>query len=140
MALPQPPKLNVGERIKEFVIKKKLGEGACGAVYLVQNAKDAKILGAMKVEAIQKSKEDEILKMEVYVLKRLQKSKHACKLLSAGKSHNYNYLIMSLLGKELGELRRRLPDRKMTLSSVLRIGYQCTEALQDLHAIGFVHR
>lgn len=39
-----PPKINVGDKIKDqFLVKKKLGEGSCGMVYLVLNIKDNKV-------------------------------------------------------------------------------------------------
>ncbi|VBB32962.1 unnamed protein product [Acanthocheilonema viteae] len=135
-----PPKIAIGDKIKDqFLVKKKLGEGSCGMVYLVLNIKDAK-KAAMKVEPLMKSKDDEILKMEVYVLKKMQRSKHVCQLLAAGKTSSYNFLIMSLLGKELSDIRRRLRDRKMSIGSVLKIGIQSTTAIHDLHKVGFVHR
>uniref|UniRef100_A0A914PWU9 Protein kinase domain-containing protein n=1 Tax=Panagrolaimus davidi TaxID=227884 RepID=A0A914PWU9_9BILA len=123
-----------------FTIKKKLGEGACGTVYLVHNVKNDKIRGAMKCEPQQKSKEDEILKMEVYVLRKIQSSNHACRLIASGKHTGFSFVVMSLLGKELSELRRRFPDRKMPLASTLKIGFQTITALQDLHVAGFIHR
>ncbi|VDN92130.1 unnamed protein product [Brugia pahangi] len=135
-----PPKISIGDKIKDqFLVKKKLGEGSCGMVYLVLNIKDTK-RAAMKVEPLMKSKDDEILKMEVYVLKKMQQSKHVCQLLAAGKTSSYNFLIMSLLGKELSDIRRRLHDRKMSIGSVLKIGIQSTTAIHDLHKVGFVHR
>uniref|UniRef100_A0A915PG43 Protein kinase domain-containing protein n=1 Tax=Setaria digitata TaxID=48799 RepID=A0A915PG43_9BILA len=83
------PKIAIGDKIKDqFLVKKKLGEGSCGTVYLVLNIKDTK-KAAMKVEPFMKSKDDEILKMEVYVLKRMQRSKHACRLLAAGKTLSF---------------------------------------------------
>ncbi|VDK55847.1 unnamed protein product [Gongylonema pulchrum] len=87
----------------------------------------------MKVEPFMKSKDDEILKMEVFVMKKMQQSKHICRLLAAGKTNTFSFLIMSLLGKELSEIRRRLPDRKMSLGSVLKIGIQSTEVLLALN-------
>ncbi|VDK42407.1 unnamed protein product [Anisakis simplex] len=124
-----PIKLNVGDKVRDqFIVRKKLGEGSCGTK------------AAMKVEPFMKSKDDEILKMEVFVLKKLQKSKHCCRLLLAGKMNNFSFLIMSLLGKELSDIRRRLPDRKMSVASTLRIGVQSVEAIYDVHTIGFVHR
>jgi hypothetical protein len=51
----------------------------------------------MKVEPFMKNKDDEILKMEVFVLRKLQKSKHACKFYMAGREKSYSFLIMSLL-------------------------------------------
>lgn len=39
-----PPKIAIGDKIKDqFLVKKKLGEGSCGMVYLVLNIKDAKV-------------------------------------------------------------------------------------------------
>uniref|UniRef100_A0A914Y7W9 Protein kinase domain-containing protein n=1 Tax=Panagrolaimus superbus TaxID=310955 RepID=A0A914Y7W9_9BILA len=141
MATAAAIKLNVGDKIKDsFTVRKKLGEGACGTVYLVQSCKNAKIWAAMKVEPAQKNKDDEILKMEVFVLKKLQQSKHVCRLLMSGRTSAYSFVVMSLLGKELGDLRRRMPERKMSLSTVLRIAYQSSQAIQDLHQAGFIHR
>ncbi|VDO46166.1 unnamed protein product [Haemonchus placei] len=132
-----PVKINIGDKIKDqFVIKKKIGEGACGQVYLVHLSGRA----AMKVEPLMKCKEDEILKMEIFVLKKIQNSRHVCRCLASGKTDSYTYVVMSLLGKELSEIRRRLPNRKISLPSTLRISIQVVRALQDLHEAGFVHR
>ncbi|KAK0419208.1 hypothetical protein QR680_014015 [Steinernema hermaphroditum] len=136
-----PLKLAINDKIKDqFIIRKKLGEGSCGTVFLVQNLKEPKIRAAMKVEPFMKCKDDEILKMEVFVLKRMQSSKHVCRLLMAGKISNFSFMVMSLLGKELSDIRRRLPDRKMSVASVLKIGIQCCQAVHDMHMVGFVHR
>ncbi|EGT57458.1 hypothetical protein CAEBREN_18003 [Caenorhabditis brenneri] len=126
-----PVKVNMGDKIKDqFVVKKKLGEGACGQVFLVELLQ-GKGRAAMKVEPLMKNKEDEILKMEVYVLKKLQNSRHVCRLLGSGKTDTYTYLVMSLLGKEIGDVRRRLKDRKISAPSTLRIFIQLVKALQN---------
>uniref|UniRef100_A0AAF5PJW5 Protein kinase domain-containing protein n=2 Tax=Wuchereria bancrofti TaxID=6293 RepID=A0AAF5PJW5_WUCBA len=134
-----PSKFSIGDKIKEFLVKKKIGDGSCDMVCLVLNIKDTK-RAAMKLEPLMKSKDDEILKMEVYLFKKMQQSKHVCQLLAAGKTSFYNFLIMSLLGKESSDIRRRLHDRKMSIGSVLKIGIQSTTAIHDLHKVGFVHR
>ncbi|CAB3410847.1 unnamed protein product [Caenorhabditis bovis] len=135
-----PVKISPGDKIKEqFLVKKKLGEGACGQVFLVELLQ-GKGRAAMKIEPLMKNKEDEILKMEVFVLKKLQNSRHVCRLLGSGKTETYTYLVMSLLGKEIGDLRRRLPGRKMSAPSTIRIFIQVVKALQDMHEAGFVHR
>ncbi|EFO90509.1 hypothetical protein GCK72_000558 [Caenorhabditis remanei] len=135
-----PVKVNMGDKIKDqFVVKKKLGEGACGQVFLVELLQ-GKGRAAMKVEPLMKNKEDEILKMEVYVLKKLQNSRHVCRLLGSGKTETFTYLVMSLLGKEIGDVRRRMPGRKISAPSTLRIFIQLVKALQDMHEAGFVHR
>uniref|UniRef100_A0A8R1DMI0 Protein kinase domain-containing protein n=2 Tax=Caenorhabditis japonica TaxID=281687 RepID=A0A8R1DMI0_CAEJA len=141
MATPiAPVKINTGDKIKDqFVVKKKLGEGACGQVFLVDLIQ-GKGKAAMKVEPLMKDKLDEILKMEVYVLKKLQSSRHVCRLLGSGKTDTYTYMVMSLLGKEVADIRRRLPQRKISAPSTVRIFIQLVKALQDMHEAGFVHR
>ncbi|VDO62712.1 unnamed protein product [Heligmosomoides polygyrus] len=51
-------------------------------------------------------------------------SRHVCRCLASGKTDSYTYVVMSLLGKELSEIRRRLPNRKISLPSTLRISIQ----------------
>lgn len=139
----EPPpdiKIAVGDKISDgkYVVKKKLGEGSCGQVYLVSDKNDNQL--AMKVEPKMKNKEEEILKMEIYVLKKLQNSKHVCRFYSSGVQSNYSYVVMSLLGQELSELRRRCPSRRMGHSSVLRIAIQSIAGIEDMHNAGFIHR
>uniref|UniRef100_A0A914Z147 Protein kinase domain-containing protein n=1 Tax=Panagrolaimus superbus TaxID=310955 RepID=A0A914Z147_9BILA len=92
MSTPAPIVLNSGTNVKGFLIKRKLGEGACGTVYLVHSIKNDKIRGAMKVEPQMKSKEDEILKMEVFVLRKIQSSNHACRLMASGKHTGFSFV------------------------------------------------
>ncbi|KAI1730168.1 protein kinase domain-containing protein [Ditylenchus destructor] len=142
MATPIAPlKIKDGDVIKgRYVVKKKLGEGACGSVYLVSSVKDQKIKAAMKAEPFMTSKDDEILKMEIHALQKIQFSKHVCRTLLAGKTDNFSFLVMTLLGKELSELRRRVPGRKFSRGTCIKIGIQATQALCDLHTAGFIHR
>ena len=48
--------------------------------------------------------------MEVAVLKALQhNSSHVCKFYGCGRDERFNYIVMSLVGKSLAELRRAQP-------------------------------
>ncbi len=54
--------------------------------------------------------------MEVAVLKALQhKSEHVCKFYGCGRDERFNYIVMSLVGKSLAELRRAQPKGLKTL-------------------------
>ncbi|GMS90411.1 hypothetical protein PENTCL1PPCAC_12586, partial [Pristionchus entomophagus] len=133
-------KIEVGDKVSDgrFTVKKKIGEGACGQVYLVADKNDNML--AMKVELKAPNPADEILKMEIYVLKKLQNSRHVTKFYSSGVQSNYSFVVMSLLGTELADLRRRCPGRRMAHSSVLRIAIQAVEGIEDMHKAGFIHR
>lgn len=50
------------------------------------------------------------------------------------------YIVMEMLGPNLGDLRRRRATRQFTLGTVLRVGKQMVEALRDVHNVGFLHR
>ena len=79
--------------------------------------------------------------MEVAVLKKLQScSPHICTLLGCGKTDRINYIIMTLLGPNLSELRKQQPKQKFSLSTTLRVGVQVIAALRAMHNCGFLHR
>lgn len=124
----------------QWQIVKKLGEGGFGAVYEAKNIRNPNQMGAMKAEPFGSFKDDEVLKMEAHVLKALCKAKHSCKLFATGKTPKYNYLVMTLLGKSLGDLRRDAPDQKFSRGTVVHIGLECLEAIEELHKVGFLHR
>lgn len=55
--------------------------------------------------------------MEVAVLKALQNnSRHVCKFYGCGRDERFNYIVMSLVGKSLAELRRAQPRGKKKLT------------------------
>ena len=79
--------------------------------------------------------------MEVVVLKRLQScSPHICTLLGCGRTDKINYMVMSLLGPNLSELRKQQPNQKFSLSTTLRVGVQVIAAVRAMHNCGFLHR
>ena len=78
--------------------------------------------------------------MEVTVLRRLQGKDHVCKFLGGGTNDLYNYVVMTLHGKNLAELRRSQTRQCFTLSTSLRISLQILQAIESIHVIGFLHR
>lgn len=47
---------------------------------------------------------------------------------------------MTLVGRNLSDLRRSCPQCRFTLSTSLRLGLQCMEAIEVMHALGLLHR
>ena len=65
---------------------------------------------------------------------------HVCAFISCGRNEKFNYVVMSLQGKNLAELRRSQPKGCLTLSTTLRISLQILYAIEAIHSVGFLHR
>ena len=78
--------------------------------------------------------------MEAVVLKRLQGVHQVCTLLDCGKTEDFNFIVMSLLGTNLSELRKKQSNHKFSISTVLILGMQIFKVVQDMHNCGFLHR
>lgn len=65
---------------------------------------------------------------------------HVCKFISCGRNENFNYLVMSLQGSNLAELRRSQPKGVFSQSTMLRLGFQILRSIKAIHEAGFLHR
>uniref|UniRef100_F1L9R3 Tau-tubulin kinase 1 n=1 Tax=Ascaris suum TaxID=6253 RepID=F1L9R3_ASCSU len=130
-------KLEIGEKIDQWVVEDKLGEGGFGSVYKVSRKKE---IFALKTENLNETVK--VLKMEVYVLKMAEKkrSKHFCKCEDSGMYKSMLYIVMTMVGPCLQDIRKELPGQKLSVGCALSVGIQCLEAIEELHAIGFLHR
>src|SRR6218665_3619194 len=83
--------------------------------------------------------------MEVAVLKKLQTTNaNVCRFIGCGRNERFNYCVMSILGKNLAELRRSVvainQKPAFSLSTALRLSQQILHSIQAIHSIGFLHR
>lgn len=78
--------------------------------------------------------------MEALILTKLQNMHQVCEFFGCGKTENVNYIIMSLLGPNLSQLRKKQPNKKFSISTVLRLGSQMLTAVHSIHNCGFLHR
>ena len=115
----------------------KIGGGGFGQIYEALDLVTKEHV-ALKLESTKQAKQ--VLKMEVTVLRRLQGKDHVCRFIGGGTTEHFNYVAMSLQGKNLAELRRAQPKQCFSLSSTLRLGSQILTAIQHIHTIGFLHR
>ncbi|GMR59057.1 hypothetical protein PMAYCL1PPCAC_29252, partial [Pristionchus mayeri] len=119
-------------------VKSKIGGGGFGEIYEAADVQNHNESVAIKVESSKATKQ--VLKMEVAVLRRLQGKRHACKFYGCGRNDEFNYLVMSLQGKNLADLRRETPRQCFSLSTSIRIAHQILEGIREIHSIGFLHR
>ncbi|CAF0792230.1 unnamed protein product [Adineta ricciae] len=130
--------LKKGDSIKSrWRITHKIGGGGFGQIYQAYDKLRQEFV-AVKVESNSQSRQG--IRMEVTVLRRIQNRQHICELFSGGVSTLYNYMIMTLLGLSLSEIRRNTQEQRFTLSTTLRISLQILEAIESIHSIGFLHR
>ncbi|CAF4161048.1 unnamed protein product, partial [Adineta steineri] len=95
-----------GDLIKSrWRITQKIGGGGFGQIYQAYD-KLRRELVAVKVESNSQPRQG--IRMEVTVLRRIQNREHVCELFSGGISTLYNYMVMTLLGSSLSELRKNL--------------------------------
>ncbi|KAL3873107.1 hypothetical protein ACJMK2_036264 [Sinanodonta woodiana] len=130
--------LQAGQVVKDrWKVVRKVGGGGFGEIYEGVDLV-TKELVALKLESAKQPKQ--VLKMEVAVLKKLQGRDHVCRFIGCGRNEKYNYVVMTLQGKNLAELRRSQSKGCFTLSTTLRLGAQILLAIESIHEVGFLHR
>lgn len=131
-----------GQIIKDrWRIQSKIGTGGFGSIYEAYDCLSKESI-AIKIESAEQVKQ--VLKMEVAVLKKLQGHPHVCRFIGCGRTEKFNYVCMSLQGKNLAELRRSCTVNSsragFSLSTTLRLGQQILRAIKSIHSVGFLHR
>ncbi|XP_064602559.1 uncharacterized protein LOC135468308 [Liolophura sinensis] len=130
--------LQPGQVVKDrWKVVKKIGGGGFGEIYEGFDLVTKENV-ALKLESAKQPKQ--VLKMEVAVLKKLQGRDHVCRFIGCGRNDKYNYVVMSLQGKNLAELRRSQSRGCFSISTTLRLGAQILRAIESIHEVGFLHR
>ncbi|VDK35988.1 unnamed protein product [Gongylonema pulchrum] len=83
------------------------------------------------------------MKLDALVLKQLNERGIAegfPRLIAAGRTTLYKYIVMELVGPDLQRLRRATPTKKFSLSSSLRIASQTLDRIEALHDCGWLCR
>lgn len=90
-----------------------------------------------QVESVKAPVHEQVLRMDVNVLKRMRdkKSRHFVTLLSIGSTDRVNYMITSLVGSNLHELKRKQRG-KFKFRTVAHLASNILEALKEMHEIG----
>ncbi|KAE9420067.1 hypothetical protein Angca_005956, partial [Angiostrongylus cantonensis] len=144
-------KIDPGETIKSdsftWKITKLLGSGGFGDVYKVikENSNDNKEY-AMKTEMVGGDRLKLRLKIEVLVLSQChevtnpEKKKHFVPFIDRGKTDDFKFLVMGLVGKSLEDIRRTILLRNYSKSTAMNASLQTLQSIWDLHDLGYLHR
>lgn len=119
-----------------FILRQKLGDGAMGHVFL-------SVFGGRTVAIKTEKYSTGMLPMEIKVLLSIKRNKgtHFCDIIDYGTiRREYNYMAISLLGKDLYRLRSEQPNRSFSLNTTTKIALETIEAIEELHAIGYLSR
>ncbi|KAK0411826.1 hypothetical protein QR680_005863 [Steinernema hermaphroditum] len=135
---PGPVQLPLGKVIgKRWKIIQKLGQGGCGAVFMVEDVR-TQSKAALKAESNFVAG-GSVLKLEAQVLQRMKGKKFVAQLLHAGRKERYCYMVMTLLGLSVEKLFHRC-HKEFTVSTQVRIGIHVLFGIKQLHEVGYVHR
>lgn len=119
----------------KYKIESLIGEGSFGKIFKAANIiTDEKV--AIKIE---KKQDRSILKYEANILIRCKEIKGIPRIKSYGVEQNYNYMIIELLGKSLEDLKIE-NNGKLDLKTVIVIGIEILNILENLHTKGIIHR
>ncbi|CAD8067160.1 unnamed protein product [Paramecium sonneborni] len=134
--------LKIGDMIQNrFLISQKIGEGSFGSIFKVLDKNNNNAIWAMKVES--EDDENSLLEKEIKVLIELRKQQGFPQIKFYGQERGYTYCIMSMLGKNLEQIFRKLGGI-MNIATVIRLAIQVTQQMIDrisvMHENRLLHR
>ncbi|CAJ0929107.1 unnamed protein product, partial [Mesorhabditis belari] len=135
-------KFQAGKCFGKFKIVRKLDQGGFGHVYLVEHKEDKSMQAALKAEP-NDVEGGSAIKLEISVLRGLNKDgskSHIPLVMHAAKHAKFSYMIMTLLGENLKNLKLECRGELMSAGTWSRIGIQCLAAIKQVHDFGYVHR
>jgi serine/threonine protein kinase len=122
----------------KYLLLKEIGAGAFGYVYLTEDINNNRKVAA-KIEKKSNSSRIEIeYKIYIYLKsKKFNNCPQVFDLLSLSSDHNV--MIMQLLGQSL-EDKFKSYNYNFKTSTVISIGLNCLNIIENLHNLGYIHR
>ena len=150
-----------GTKIGQWIINRRLANGAFGDVYLVSKVGSAEKQFAMKVAPLypavksastskKKSKKppkqtdgSRLLYWEYCIYNQYLRGVKGVPQLPLGSyredSDGFSYLVLPLLGSTLRQKMEESPGHRISHNNIYRIGYQLVDIMRNIHAKGLVY-
>ncbi len=77
-------------------------------------------------------RQSSMLVREIKVMNEMKHYSGFPRLITYGKSEEYNYIVMTLLGRNLDSLMKKCGHR-FSLATIANVGYQMVRLLEKLH-------
>ncbi|CAI2348187.1 unnamed protein product [Caenorhabditis sp. 36 PRJEB53466] len=124
----------------KFHVKGLIGRGGYGQIYYASDATFPEEV-VIKIEPTTRhgSKAKRMF-LEHKILYRLQGRPHVPVMCASGHTDQLNFIVMQLLGPNIGDLKKRSPVKRLSQATVARIIIQGIAALRDVHSLGYIHR
>ncbi|CAB3405992.1 unnamed protein product [Caenorhabditis bovis] len=125
--------------LNRFEVQEMIGGGGFAQIFLAID-KQTKAECAVKIED---AKQDiRRMKLEITVLLALRGNLGIPEVMGMGKTKtpNAHFCVMQLVGKNLSDIRRKLPARCFSHKTLYRAMIQIAKALSIVHGAGFLHR
>mmetsp|Transcript_5586 Transcript_5586/g.8230 ORF Transcript_5586/g.8230 Transcript_5586/m.8230 type:complete len:391 (+) Transcript_5586:102-1274(+) len=130
--------LQIGTVIKnKWKITQQIGRGAFGETYCCKDLHSNTEV-AVKIEKLDNKKM--VLRLEVIALKKIQSCQQVVRYIHSGRQDDFNFLVMELLGSNIAELRKNMPEQRFSMVTTAKLGIQMIQALRGVHELGFIHR
>lgn len=124
-----------GEIVNEkYRLEAILGSGGFGKVFRVTSLKNKKQY-ALKLDLKRKGQ----ILTEAKILAEIQTAPGIPKLYDKGKTENFSYMVITLLGDNLSTTLKNCGGR-FTLGTVANVGTQLLNRVEYLHSKGYIHR
>ena len=124
---------------KHYKLKKKIGEGSFGKIYIAININTKEEL-AVKLEKRDSDSESSrsLLETEAYILSHL-KAFGLPDIKIYGCNSDYNILIMELLGQSLENLFQS-QNKSFSIKTACMLGIQMVDRIEYIHSRKIIHR
>jgi serine/threonine protein kinase len=120
---------------RKYKILSKLGNGGFGMIFKGINLNTNEEI-AVKIE---KKTDISTLKNEARIYNYLERISGIPKLRTFGSEGNYNYIVIDLLGESLEKIKNKCGGQ-FSIKTVLLLGIQMIQRIQEIHAKGIIHR